>query len=104
MFILRIILILVMINQASCRPTGFSALNDLINNSHQEQKTVVMESSTSPNYGHMRSPVSQRKSIYEEYPWLDNALSLLFDKLLRLFVVLVKKFIFKMDVTVADFF
>ena len=42
------------------------------------------------------------QTIFEKYPWLDNALQIILEKLIRLFAYAVKKIIFKMDVNLAD--
>lgn len=106
MLLLRVIFFYAIINQVIGRPTGFSALSDLLHKNHHQKITEYTEESSTASTTSfpMNFPADQKKSLYEEYPWLDNALSLLFDKLLRIVIVLIKKFIFKVDVTVADFF
>lgn len=107
MFILRFIFVLYIINQVHSRPTGLSVLNELMHQSHSKEATAHITATKASPLSTTKDTLvhnGQSISIYEKYPWLDNALSLLFDKLLRILVVLVKKFVFKIDVTVADLF
>ena len=114
MFTIRIISILLVINHVICRPTGFAALNEIIYNNPAQYDLQQMEEHDSqhaqaqqvPTQSSTNQPEStnQPKSLFEEYPWLDNALALLSDKFIRLLGLLIKKFIFKMDVNVAEVF
>lgn len=100
-----LILLIWVINLSICRPIGFASLSKLINNDrHVDTQNQVNDvSPINIQITSTQPTIQQRKSIFEEHPWLDNALTLLFDKLFRLIVILLKKFVFKMDVSMSDF-
>jgi len=123
---IKIIILILVANQVIARPIEFATLNKLIYNNQAEQElqqleepyfqspqqdTIqvpqVQQDSTQTSHAQhnpTQSSNNQPKSMFEEYPWLDNALALLSDKFIRLLGFLIKKFILKMDVNMAEIF
>ena len=105
-FLKLIILIVISFNLCTSRPIQFDTLANIIkgHNSELSQAKQVTESSKiTQEMSSKESSIKNEKSIFEEHPWLDNALTLLVDKLFRLLVILLKKFVFKMEVNMSDF-
>ena len=105
MLIIRIFIILMVVNRIVCPPTRFAALNEMLykTDADTEEENDIQESPQSSNQQETtQSSRNQPRTIYEEYPWLDNAIALISDKLIRLLGFIVKKFIFKMDINFAD--
>ena len=109
MFFFRFYLVLMMVNQSLSRPVLFDTFKQLINENVEssthisEQATAQITTETSTQGFFQATKETKDQTLFERLPWLDNAIEFLLDRLYRIVIVLIKKFVFKMPVHITDF-
>jgi hypothetical protein len=111
-----IILVFYAIKLVGGLPVSFEILNDLVNGQslqHADQESISQATHASAQEAaqEMNDQTKQQEtknerigSVFDEYVWLDNALQFIGDRIFRLIGLLIKKYIFKQNVSFTDLF